>query len=135
MKKLPSFRIDTESTDKVLPLHQYLYLKFLDNETTALWLFFSLILLILLKFIVVGYSNGNESFTDKLFSNYGPLNTLFHFFRYLIRSIFHETFVKTFMKKPSFFSSNFKNPFWDGVCYWKLGCLILRYCNGPLNIR
>ena len=32
------------------------------------------------------------------------------FFRYLIRSVFHETFVKTFTKKPSFFSSNFKNP-------------------------
>ena len=42
------------------------------------------ILLILLKCIVVGYSNGNESFTGRLFSNYGPLNMLFHFFRYLI---------------------------------------------------
>ena len=66
------------------------------------------ILLILLKCIVVGYSNGNESFTGRLFSNYGPLNMLFHFFRYLIYSVFHKTFVKKFMKKLSFFSSNFK---------------------------
>ena len=35
MKKLPGFKLDFESTDKVLPLHQY-DLKFLDNETTAL---------------------------------------------------------------------------------------------------
>ena len=66
------------------------------------------ILLILLKCIFVGYSNGNESFTGRLFSNYGPLNMLFHFFRYLIYSVFHKTFVKKFMKKLSFFSSNFK---------------------------
>ena len=130
MKKLPSFRIDTESTDKVLPLHQYLYLKFLDNETTALWLFFSLILLILLKFIVVGYSNGNESFTGGLFSNYGPLNMLFHFF-----DILFIVFLK-FMKNLSFFSSNFKNLFQDAVYYRKLGYLTLWYWNGgPLNIR
>ena len=69
------------------------------------------ILLKLLKCIVVGYSNGNEIFTGKLFSNYGPLNMLLHFFRYLIYSVFHETFVKKFMKKLFFFSSNFKNPF------------------------
>ena len=42
-------------------------LKFLGNETTALW-----ILLILLKCIDVTYSNGNESFTSRLFSNYRP---------------------------------------------------------------
>ena len=76
----------------------------------------------LLKCIVVGYSNGNESFTGRLFSNYGPLNMLFHFFRYLIYSVFHDTFVKSFMKKLSFFSSNFKNPFQDVVYYRKLGC-------------
>ena len=38
------------------------------------------ILLILLKCLFVGCSNGNESFTDSLFSNYGPLNMLFIFF-------------------------------------------------------
>ena len=88
------------------------------------------ILLILLKCIIVGYSNGNESFTGRLFSNYEPLNMLFHFFRYLIYSVFHKTFVKKFMKKLSFFSSNFKNPFQDIVYYRKLGCLTLWYWNG-----
>ena len=93
------------------------------------------ILLILLKCIFVGCSNGNESFTGRLFSNYGPLNILFHFFRYLIYSVFHETFVKKLLKL-SFFSSNFKNPFQDIVYYGKLGCLTLWYWNGgPLNIR
>ena len=106
------------------------WLKFLENEKTALWFFFEIyteepfasqilsnegnikvsVLFILLKCIVVGYSNGNESFTGRLFSNYGLLNILFHFFRYLIYSVFHKTFVKMFMKKLSFFSSNFKKP-------------------------
>ena len=93
-------------------------------------------MLILLKCIVVGYSNGNESFTGRLLSNYGPLNMLFHFFRYLIYSVFHETFVKKFMKKLSFFSSNLKYQFQDVVHYRKLGCLTLWYWIGdPLNIR
>ena len=94
------------------------------------------ILLILLKYIFVGCSNGNESFTGRLFSNYGPLNMLFHFFRYLIYSVFHKTFVKKFMKKLSFFSLNFKNLFQDVVYYRTLGCLTLWYWNGgSLNIR
>ena len=93
------------------------------------------ILLIYLKCIVVGYSNGNESFTGRLLSNYGPLNMLFHFFRYLIYSVFHEAFVKKFMKKLSFFNSNFKNQFQDVVYYRKLQCLTLWYWNSrPLNI-
>ena len=81
--------------------------------------------------IVEGYSNGNESFTGRLFSNYESLNRVFHFFRYLVYSVFHETFVKNLMKKPSFFSSNFRNSFQDVAYYRKLGCLTL--C--PLNIR
>ena len=120
-------------------------LKFLDNETTSLWLFFEIcvkepfasqilsnegnikasILLILLKCIVVGYSNGNESFTGRLFSNYGLLNKLFHFFQYLIYSVFHDTFVIRFIRKLSFLSSNFKNQFQDVVYYRKLRCLAL----------
>ena len=48
------------------------------------------ILLILLKCIVVGYSNGNENFTGRMFSNHGLLNILLHFFRYLIYSVFHD---------------------------------------------
>ena len=66
------------------------------------------ILLILLKSIVVGCSNGNESFTGRLFSNYGLLNKLFHFSQYLIHSVFHDTFVKRFIKKPSFLSPKFQ---------------------------
>ena len=80
--------------------------KFLDNDTKAVWNFFEIcteepfassilsnewnikdsILMILLTCIVMGYSNGNESFTGRLFSNYEPLNMLFHFFRYLTYS-------------------------------------------------
>ena len=118
-------------------------LKFLDNETTSLWLFFEIcvkepfasqilsnegnikasILLTLLKGIVVGYSNGNDSFAGRLFSSCGLLNMLFHFFD--IYGVFHETFVKKFMKKLSFFRSNFKNQFQDVVYYRKLRCLTL----------
>ena len=95
------------------------------------------ILLILLKcFFFFGCSNGNESFTGRLFSNYRPLNMLLHFFRYLIYSVFYETFVKNFMEKLSFFSSNLKNLFQDVVYYRKLGCLTLWYWNGaPLNVQ
>ena len=105
-KKPAAFKINFESTDKVLRIHQYYDLKFLDNETTGLWFFFEIcteepfasqilsnegnikasVLLILLKCIVADYSN--ESFTGRPFSNYGPLNMLFHFFRYLIYSVF-----------------------------------------------
>ena len=89
------------------------------------------ILLILVKCIVVdiavGCSNGNESFTGRLFPSYRPLNMLFHFFRYLIYSVFHETVAKKFKKKLSFFCSNFKNPFQDIVYYWKLRCITLWY--------
>ena len=84
------------------------------------------ILLILLKCIVVGYSNGNESFTGRLFSNYGLLKKLFHFFRYLIYSVFHDTFVKRLIKKLSFLSSNFKTQFQD-VVYYMLNFGILKW--------
>ena len=133
-------------------------LTFFDNETTALWIFFFFfetytedpfaskilsnqgkikvsILLILLRYIFEGYSNWNESFTSRLFSNCGPLNMLFRFFQYLIYSVFHKTFVKKFMKKLSFFSSNFKNLFQNVVYYRKLGCLTLWYWKVILNIR
>ena len=70
-------------------------------------------------------SNGNESFRGRLLSNYGSLNMLFHFFRHLIYCVFHDAFVKKFMKKPSLFNSTFKNPFQDVVYYGKLACLTL----------
>ena len=142
MKKLPSFEIYFGRTDRFTNIYD---LKFPDNETTDVLIFFEIfmeerfasyilsnqgnikssIFLKLLKCIVVGYSNGNESFTSRLFSSYGSLNMLFHFSRYLIYSVFHETFVKMFMTKLSFSSSKFKNPFQDVVSYRRLGCLIL----------
>ena len=142
MKKLPSFEIYFGRTDRFTNIYD---LKFPDNETTDVLIFFEIcmeerfasyilsnegnikasILLKLLKCIVEGYSNGNESFPSRLFSNYGSLNMLFHFSRYLIYSVFHETFVKMFMTKLSFSSSKFKNPFQDVVSYRRLGCLIL----------
>ena len=158
IKIFPGFKIDFESTDKVLLLCHYLW-----SEISQQWnnnpfkIFFSWnlhgrafcflilsnerniktsILLMLLKCIVVSYLNRNGRFTGRLFSNYGLLNMLFHFFRYLIYSVFHDTFVKRFIKKLSFLSSNFKNQFQDVVYYRKLGCLTLWYWNGgPLNIR
>ena len=92
-------------------------------------------MLILLKCIIVSYSNGNESFTGRLFSNYGPLNMLFHFFQYLIfYSVFHGTFFKKVMNKLSFFSSNFKNTFQDVVYYRRLTYLP-QYWNVILKCR
>ena len=95
------------------------------------------ILLILLKCIAVGQSNGNESFTGKLFSNYGLLNKLLHFFFFNILFIASfTTLVIRFIEKLSFLSSNFKKQFQDVVYYRNLGCLTLWYWNGdPLNIK
>ena len=147
-KRPPGFKIDFEGTDKVLRIHQDLWSEISRQWNNGPLTFFEIctkepfpsqilskegnikssVLLILLKCIVGGYSNGNESFTGRLFSNYEPFNMLFHFFRYLIYSVFHE--------KLSFFSSYFKNPFQDVVYYRKLICLTLLYWNdGPLNIR
>ena len=57
--------------------------------------------LILLKCIVAFYSNGNESFTGTLFSNYGLLNMLFYFFFSLI--VFFTThFLKVLFKNYPF---------------------------------
>ena len=107
MKKLPGFKIYFERSDKVLLPHQYLWFEFSRhwNNGPLIFFFYFLfffwnlhwrafcflnfvnyfhikvsILLILLKCFVVDYSNGNESFTGRLFSNYGLLNKLFHFF-------------------------------------------------------
>ena len=120
MKSLPVLKIDFESTDKVYDL------KFLDNETTSLSLkkicmeerfassilsnkgnIKASILLILLKCIAVRYSNGNESFTGRLLSNYRPLNMLFHFFRYLIYCVFQKVYKETIP-----FQLNFQKSIW-----------------------
>ena len=104
MKNLSGFKIDFVF-DKVLPLQQYIWSEIFrqwNNSASNFFFFFffcnlrgrafcllillneenikTSILLILLKCIVAGYSNGNEGFTGGLFSNYGLLNMLFHFF-------------------------------------------------------
>ena len=89
MKKLPGFKIDFQSSDKVLPLHQHLWSEiFRQWSNSPLKPFWHLhgraflllkfckrreilkaqFLLILLKYIVVGYSNGNGCLTGGLFS-------------------------------------------------------------------
>ena len=85
-----------------------------DNETTA-FLFFFLIHFVSLvflnernittspsmihsKFTVVHYAHLNSSSKNKSFLNYGPLNMLFCFLRFLICVYFNEAFVKKFMK-------------------------------------
>ena len=133
------------------------HLKFLDNEATVPWNFYEIcteeafasyilsnegsikasILLILLKYIVVGYSNGNESFTGRLFSNYRPLNMLFHFFnlsfivfftRVLSKSLWNYPFSAQISKSISRYSilqkirvSNFVILKWR-PCFW--GCFL-----------
>ena len=69
-----------------------------------------LVLLILLKCIVVGYSNGNESFTCRLFSNYGPLNMLFqfHIFWYLLYSVFLQGFCQKVYEETILFQLKFQ---------------------------
>ena len=61
------------------------------NITTSL-------LMIHLKCTVVHYANLNSSSKNKPFLNYGSLNMLFRFFRFLIYVYFNETFVKKLMK-------------------------------------
>ena len=85
------------------------------NITTSL-------LMIHLKCTVVHYANLNSSSKNKAFLNYGSLNMLFRFFRFLIYVYFNETFVKKLMKQLSSFNTNFQNSFED-VVY----CRILRY--------
>ena len=65
------------------------------NMTTSL-------LMIHLKCTVVHYTNLNWSSKNKPFLNYGSLNMLFRFFRFLIYVYFNEAFVKIFMKQLSF---------------------------------
>ena len=89
-----------------------------DNETTALLNLFEVctemhfaslfflkernmttsLLMIHLKYAVVHYANLNPNSINKSFWNYGPLNMLFCFLRFLIYVCFNEAFVKKFMK-------------------------------------
>ena len=89
-----------------------------DNKTAALLYFFDIctdvhfvslfflnernittsLLMIHLKCTVVHYTNLNWSSKNKPFLNYGSLNMLFRFFRFLIYVYFNEAFAKKFMK-------------------------------------
>ena len=70
------------------------------------------------------YTNLNSSSINKPFSNYGPLNMLFHFFQFLNYVYFNDAFVKKLSKKI-FFDKHFQNSFQDVVYYRMLGCQTL----------
>ena len=63
----------------------------------------------------MGCSNGNERFTGRLLSNYGPLNMLFHFFRYLIYS-----FSQGFCQKVSEETILFQLKFQKSISRWSI---------------
>ena len=71
-----------------------LFLYFFQNERNIT----TFLLMIHLKCTVVHYANLNSSSKNKPFLNYGSLNMLFRFFRFLIYVYFNETFVKKLMK-------------------------------------
>ena len=64
-----------------------------------------------LKCTVVHYPNLNSSSVNKPFLNYGPLNMLFRFFRFLIYVYFNKAFVKNSTLYS--FNTNFQNSFQD----------------------
>ena len=71
-----------------------------------------------------------------LFTITGPPNIQLLKFWLFNFSNFQTTFVKNLLKKLSFFSSNFKNPFRDVVYYRKLRCLTLWCWNSdPLKVK
>ena len=71
-----------------------LFLDFFHNERNIT----ASLLVIHLKCTVAHYANLNSSSKNKPFLNYGSLNMLFRFFRFLIYVYFNETFVKKLMK-------------------------------------
>ena len=68
------------------------------------------ILLILLKCIVVGYSNINKTFTGRLFSNYWSLNMLFHFFPISHLYCFSRDLYQKVYEETTLFQLKFQNP-------------------------
>ena len=110
------------------------FLKFFEicTEMNIVSLFFlnegniaTSLLMIHLKCAVVHYTNLNSSSTNELFLNCGPLNMSFHFFRFLVYVYLNEVFVKTFMRKLSFFNASFQTSFKEVAHYRILGCQIL----------
>ena len=125
-------------------------LKILYNQAAALWIFLEIfteerfaslvlsnegnvkasILLILLKCIVVGYSNGNESFKGGCFQITGHWICYYIFSDISFIVFFTRLLSKILWRSYPFFSSNFKNPSQDVVYYRKLRCLTSWYWNG-----
>ena len=60
------------------------------------------LLMIHLKCTMVHYANLNSSSINKPLLNYGPMNMLFRFFRFLIYVYFKEAFPKNFVKNYHF---------------------------------
>ena len=95
---------------------------FLDerNITTSL-------LMAYLNFSVAHYANLSYKSIYKPFLNYKPLNMPFRLFRFVIYVCFTKTFLKHFMKKLSFFNTEFQNLFQDVIYHRILGCQTMWY--------
>ena len=78
------------------------------------------LLMVNLKCTVVHFGSLNSSSINKPFLNYGPSNMLFPFFPFLFYVYFDEAFVKNFIKKQSFFNTNFQSSFQDVKIYFKV---------------
>ena len=141
MKKLPGFKIDFESTDKVLPLHQYIWAEISrqwNNSPENFFLKFARKSLLLLKFCQMRETSKPQFslyFQNVLLqvilmeikvSQVGCLQVTG---RWICCSIFFDisfiVFFTRLFSKLSFFSWNFKNPFQDVVYYRKLRCITL----------
>ena len=80
----------------IFPNFKWLLLKILYRISRVL--ITTSLLMIHWKCTVVHYANLNSSSINKPFLNYGLLNMLFCFFRFLIYVYFNEAFVKNFVK-------------------------------------
>ena len=108
------------------------YLFFLNKRSSA-----TSLLMIHLKCTVIHYANLNSSSMNKPYLRgcwiYYFVGGFFGFL-FMLFIYFNEAFVTNFMKKLSFFNTNFQNSFQDVVYYRILGCQALWYLNGgPLN--
>ena len=71
---------------------------------------------------VVHYANLNSSSINMQYLR--PVEYAISFFSISL-CLFQRSFVKNFMKKPSFFNANFQNSFQDVEYYRIVGCQIL----------
>ena len=103
-----------------------LFLCFLNITTSHL--------MIHLKCAIVHYTNLNSSSKKK--SHLRATEHAISFIQFLIYVYFNEAFAKNFMKKLSFFNTNFQNWFQDVLYYRILVCQTLWYENGdPLSTK